>query len=132
METVKLKIEVARQALNTLTELTDKDKNSKVYRDAAIQRFEYTFEATWKAAKSYLKKIEGIDKGSPKGVIRYCLQADILNEEQTSLALQMVDDRNLTSHTYHEGLAKSIYGQLKSYAELMDSWLCEMEKFFTD
>jgi hypothetical protein len=32
----------------------------------------------------------------------------------------MVDDRNLTTHTYHEGLAAGIYEKLVGYAELMD------------
>jgi hypothetical protein len=50
MEGVKERLQIARKALNTLRELTDKPKLSTVERDAAIQRFEYTFEAVWKAA----------------------------------------------------------------------------------
>jgi len=49
-----------------------------------------------------------------------------LSEEQTALALSMVDDRNLTSHTYNENLADEICGELDSYAELMDTWLSAM------
>ena len=36
----------------------------------SVQRFEFTFEAVWKAALIYIKEIEGLDVGSPKGVLR--------------------------------------------------------------
>ncbi len=111
-----------------MKELLGRYSPTKIERDAAIQRFEYTFEAMWKAAKQYLLDIEGLDIGSPKGVIRGFFQNGVLNEEQTNLALSMVDDRNLTSHTYDEALAKQIFHQLDDYANLMDKWLQTMEK----
>ena len=36
------------------------------------------------------------------------------------LFLQMTDDRNLTSHTYKEEVARLIYGKLKEYSALME------------
>ncbi|HHG74714.1 MAG TPA: nucleotidyltransferase, partial [Persephonella sp.] len=35
--------------------------------------------------------------------------------------LEMVDDRNLTVHTYHEEIAEELLGKLKGYAILMRS-----------
>lgn len=97
-------------------------------RDAAIQRFEYTFEALWKSAQAFLRAFEGLDRGSPKGVIRACLQTNLLNDAQTNHALAMTDDRNLTSHTYNESLAKQIFSRLPEHARLMDAWLTAMEE----
>ena len=128
MELVKQKVNTARKALKTLQELLDKDRPSIVERDAAIQRFEYTFEAIWKAGKHFLREVEGIEIGSPKGVIRSFLQVGLLTEDQTALGLSMVDDRNLTSHTYNESLADQIYGQLGTYCHLMAKWVLSMEK----
>ena len=128
MELVKQKVNTARKALKTLQELLDKDRPSIVERDAAIQRFEYTFEAIWKAGKHFLREVEGIEIGSPKGVIRSFLQVGLLTEDQTALGLSMVDDRNLTSHTYNESLADQIYGQLGTYSHLMAKWVLSMEK----
>ena len=128
MELVKQKVNTARKALKTLQELLDKDRPSIVERDAAIQRFEYTFEAIWKAGKHFLREVEGIEIGSPKGVIRSFLQVGLLTEDQTALGLSMVDDRNLTSHTYNENLADQIYGQLGTYSHLMAKWVLSMEK----
>ncbi|MCR4420395.1 MAG: nucleotidyltransferase substrate binding protein [Clostridia bacterium] len=43
---------IARRALKTLRKLPlDEVKPDDVVRDAAIQRFEYTFETLWKAAQ---------------------------------------------------------------------------------
>lgn len=128
MERLKQKMGSAKRALKTLQELLDSQNLSIVERDAAIQRFEYTFEALWKAGKAFLREIEGLEIGSPKGVIRGFLQIGLFTEEQTALALAMVDDRNLTSHTYNEGLAEQICEQLDNYAELMADWLTDMEE----
>ena len=126
MERLKQKVDTAKRALKTLQELLDSENLTIVERDAAIQRFEYTFEALWKAGKTFLREIEGLEIGSPKGVIRGFLQVGLFTEEQTALALAMVDDRNLTSHTYNEGLAEQICDQLGNYAELMTDWLSDM------
>ena len=67
MERLREKLSSAQRALSTLKELTGMENVSVITRDAAIQRFEYTFEAVWKAGKLCLKTIEGLDIGSPKG-----------------------------------------------------------------
>lgn len=128
MERLKQKVDSAKRALKTLQELVDSQSPTIVERDAAIQRFEYTFEGVWKAGKAFLREIEGLEIGSPKGVIRGFFQVGLLTENQTALALSMVDDRNLTSHTYNEGLAEQIYDQLGNYAELMAEWISAMEE----
>ncbi|KHD05247.1 nucleotidyltransferase [Candidatus Thiomargarita nelsonii] len=126
MERLKKRLEVAKKALMTLQELENKPE-SKMRRDATIQRFEYSFEAMWKAAKQYLNDIEGLDLGSPKGVIRGCFQVGLLTQAQTRLALAMTDDRNLTSHTYNESLADNIFSKIKDYHTLMSECLNLLE-----
>ena len=86
--------------LATLDELVGISNPTPIERDAAIQRFEYSFEATWKTAQRYLHDIEGVEVASPKAVIRASFAAGLFDEQATRLALEMVDDRNLTSHTY--------------------------------
>ena len=70
MAPLKQKLSSAERALSTLQELLTSDTLTTVERDAAIQRFEYTFEAIWKLGKAFLREIEGLEIGSPKGVIR--------------------------------------------------------------
>lgn len=128
MDRLKERLEVADKALRTFRELPLGAVVDDIVRDAAIQRFGYTFEAVWKAAQLYLREKEGLDQGSPKGVVRASFQAGLLTDEQTRLALESVDDRNLTVHTYNEELARRIFSHLDSYAELMADWLGEMQK----
>lgn len=93
-----------------------------------FQRFEYTFEAVWKAAQLFLRELEGADAVSPKGVIRALFQVSVLTESQTRLAMEMVDDRNLTAHTYNENLAEAIYSRIPGYIKLLEEWLDGMER----
>ncbi|WP_035119617.1 HI0074 family nucleotidyltransferase substrate-binding subunit [Cohnella panacarvi] len=121
------RIELARRALSSFEEVMRIENPSLIERDAAIQRFEFTFEAVWKAAKEVLYEREGIDSGSPKSVIRSCRETGILDTEQTAAALQMADDRNLSVHTYNEKLAAEIYSRLHAYQAVYSAWLSGLE-----
>ena len=123
MERTRERVAVARRALGTLEELLGETPASSIVRDAAIQRFEYTFEAVWKAAQAYLREVEGLVVGSPKGVVRSSLQVGVLGEEDARRALAMADDRNLTVHAYNEAVAVAIAQRLAGYARLTDRWL---------
>ncbi len=95
----------------------------EIVRDASIQRFEYTVETFWKMLKAYLYEQEGIECNSPKSCMRKAFEINLLNESDAGVALQMCDDRNLTSHTYIEAIAKIIYSRLKIYVTLMKNTL---------
>lgn len=126
MERLNERLVIARRALASFQELLGLEQPSRVERDAAIQRFEYTCEAVWKAAQRYLQVVEGISIGSPKGSIRGSRDVGFINDEQTTLGLEMIDDRNLTVHTYNESLAEDIYRQLPAYADFLGAWLTAM------
>lgn len=128
MEKLKDRLLTAVRASETLEELMLYENPSQITKDASLQRFEYTFEAVWKAAKQYLYDIEGIDLSSPKSVIRACFETRIFNEEEAIEALKMADDRNLTVHTYNESLSAAIYARLKIYSPLLRKWIIEMTK----
>jgi nucleotidyltransferase substrate binding protein (TIGR01987 family) len=98
-----------------------------IVRDAAIQRFEYTFEALWKFLKEYLQEKEGIVCSSPKACFRETFSVGLIREEDTVLFLQMTDDRNMTSHTYKEEVARLIYGKLKEYSVLMEKLFLQLK-----
>ncbi len=110
----------------TLREITA-EPFSVVNRDASIQRFEYTFEASWKCLQQYLREVEKVQAGSPRAVIRAARKAGLVDDVQARLALAMCDDRNLTVHTYNEALAEALYARLGSYAELLAAVLAAME-----
>jgi len=125
VERLKERIEQADVALATLEELLDVHPTD-VIRDAAIQRFEYSFEAVWKTAQRHLLVMEGNAESSPKSVIRTSVATGLLTEVDGRVALTMVDDRNLTSHTYNASLAQRIFSVLPEYAHIMRAWLDAM------
>ena len=116
---LKMKAKVAKRALETLQEIMD-EPYSVIIRDAAIQRFEYTFEAIWKLIKEYLFEMEGIICNSPKSCFREAFKMGLVNEAESMQALYMTDDRNMTTHTYHEDVAEEIYKELAGYFILMN------------
>jgi nucleotidyltransferase substrate binding protein (TIGR01987 family) len=98
-----------------------KSENFIFYRDAVIQRFEFTLEIAWKSVKSFLYLQDGIECRSPKGCFREFIAAGYFGEDAVVL-LEMVDDRNLATHTYHERLAEEIYEHIvkEYYVRLRD------------
>jgi len=119
VERLTLRHNDTRNALETLREIVN-EPYTTIVRDAAIQRFEYTFEALWKFLKEYLQEREGIVCSSPKACFRETFSVGLITEEDAVLFLQMTDDRNMTSHTYKEEVARLIYGKLKVYSALME------------
>lgn len=60
------RIETAKKAMSAFQEVMRIEIPTTIERDAALQRFGFTFEAVWKAAKQVLFEREGIDAGSPQ------------------------------------------------------------------
>lgn len=125
MKLFKEKYENAVKALMTLEEALNAEYSIFV-QDASIQRFEYTTEAVWKCLQSYLKEYEGILCASPKACFREAKKVKLLDDDAANLALAMIDDRNLISHTYHEEVAEMLYKHLPQYALLMKNILSKI------
>jgi len=128
MERLTLKYKDASKALGTFAEIL-REPFSKIIRDAAIQRFEYTFEALWKFLKQYLYDIHGIACNSPKSCFKEIFSQGYLSEEETSAFLEMTDRRNETSHTYKEEVSNIIYKSSPNYCALMQRLLERFRSF---
>lgn len=97
-------------------------------RDAAILRFEFTFELAWKAIAKMARR-EGHESASARRSFRLAAQLGWIEDD--GLWLDMLEDRNRTTHTYNEAIAEAIYGRFSGYSEalegLLDSLLAELE-----
>jgi nucleotidyltransferase substrate binding protein (TIGR01987 family) len=126
---IKLKQEQTQRALTSLEELVSKyseNQTDVILRDALIQRFEYSTEAFWKYLKAYLQTEHNLSANSPREVIRTGLFAKLYSEEISQELLQMLDDRNLTSHTYVEELAESIAHRIPEYSKNMNAVMTQL------
>ncbi len=131
MERLRLKYEDAKRALKTLEDIL-REPYSIIVRDAAIQRFEYTFEAIWKFLKEYLKEKEGILCNSPKSCFREIFSLGFLTEDAAAAFLEMTDRRNETSHTYKEEVADIIYHKVSDYFALLQDLMKGFEGKIND
>ncbi|MFP3253935.1 MAG: HI0074 family nucleotidyltransferase substrate-binding subunit [Hydrogenobaculum sp.] len=123
-----------KNAFSRLKESYDKTINSQntadysFFRDSTIQRFEFTIEILWKTVKEFLKLKEGIECRSPKSCIRDFFGSGYLSSQDVVTLLEAIDDRNLTSHTYHEEVADKIFQNIKKYLPVIKSLINEIEK----
>ena len=98
------------RALTRLEEaLNEPDTNSLVI-DGTIQRFEFVIELFWKAFKRILNR-EGIQVSTPRESIKQAYQVGWIEDEEAWL--EMLRDRNETSHVYDEATARRIYESIK-------------------
>lgn len=97
------------KALVTLDEILDQPFTI-IVRDATIQRFEYCFELSWKMFKKALK-IEGLEVNSPRQAIRGAYASGYI--ENADIWLEMLEDRNMTAHTYDPDIAQQVYESAK-------------------
>jgi nucleotidyltransferase substrate binding protein (TIGR01987 family) len=84
--------------------------------DGTIQRFEFTFELFWKMVRRLLAR-QGVEANSPNAVLQQAYRLGWLDDEQRWLKL--LEDRNLTSQTYREDLAREIYGRIPAHHAAM-------------
>jgi nucleotidyltransferase substrate binding protein (TIGR01987 family) len=123
-ERFRERLHLFRRAVDRLANALAQPKN-EFLRDSAIQRFEFTFELAWKVLKEYLE-LQGLEARSPKAAIRGAFQVGLLPEDPGWL--EMLELRNLTSHTYDEALAERIYGELPNALERFRQLLQKLEE----
>lgn len=104
-----LKKTTFEKALNQLEKALN-EPASEYVRDAAIKRFEFTYELAWKTLKTYLATLD-LTVLSPKETLKVAYQHGLLTDDNGWGELHV--KRNLTSHTYDEKLAEAIYAYLK-------------------
>ena len=101
--------------------LNDRDKAG------IIQAFEFTFEQCWKSIQKKAGK-EGVEVASPKKAFSFALQNAWISKNKENFWLKMIEDRNLTTHTYREDVAKEVLARItKDYIPAFESILKELE-----
>lgn len=114
-ETNRLALALAElgRALDRLGEALGVGADNPLMIDGTMQRFEFCFELLWKTLKVALYETQGFDAVSPKQVLQKAYAVGWLDDEK--LWIDMLRDRNLTSHTYKEDLAREIYAHIHDY-----------------
>jgi nucleotidyltransferase substrate binding protein (TIGR01987 family) len=117
-ETLRDSLESLGNALDRFGEALAHPDPDEIVMDGTIQRFEFTFELFWKTLRRFLQR-EGVDTASPKNTLRNAYRRGLLDRER--LWLDMLEDRNRSSHVYNAEMARDLFGRLPShYRELRD------------
>lgn len=99
-------------------------------RDVAgiIQAFEFTFEQSWMAIQKFAAS-HGVDIGNPKAAFAYAMQNKWIPIPDEQRWLDLIKDRNLTSHTYEQNLAQEVLGRIQGqYLDMFEYLLKALEK----
>ena len=93
---------------------------------AIIKNFEFNYELSWKAMRRLLLH-HGITANTPRQSIAESFRRCFIDDETMWLA--MIEDRNLTVHTYDEIFAAQMADRIsQKYLPLLDKFLETVEK----
>ncbi len=123
-------LKLAILSLNEALAFSVTDKSSfevALHRDAVIQRFEYTFELSWKFLRRTIKDIDQtrINELLTKADL-FRVAAEFVLITDASAWLTAYEARNLTSHVYDQEVAKRVYAVAQKFAGLADALLAEL------
>lgn len=96
-----------------------------VYLDLVVKRFEFTYEMCWKTLKRYLDYL-GIGCSGPRMCFKEAYTQKIIGHEGTWL--DMIEQRNLSSHIYDEDEIKEILGKIVDYRNAFEDLLTSLEE----
>ncbi|MEX2603982.1 MAG: nucleotidyltransferase substrate binding protein [Gracilimonas sp.] len=109
----KLHIEPLEKAILSLEKALKVEPVTDIVRDASIQRFEYSFELSWKFMKRYLKEYAGIEEHQIKEIFRQSAKVGLIENPEHWFDYHKA--RNLTTHTYNEDIAKETFDYAKQF-----------------
>jgi len=123
------KYENYKNALERLKESVVEFEKTKslTVRDGVIQRFEFTMDLAWKTIREFLIEQGFTELNSPKSVLKQAYSYGLLKDEE--VWLNIVNDRNNTSHLYKEEMANEVFGHIhENYIAAFNSLILEMDK----
>ena len=115
------------QALARLKEALEQPLANPLAVDGSLQRFEFSIELYWKLLKRLLWS-HGVEAATPRDAFRKAFAAGWLSDE--TAWLQLLSDRNATSHAYDEASARLIYDRVKACFPLLEGTVQRLRERF--
>ena len=101
------------------------------FRDSLIKRFEFSYEVTWRLMRLFLEQVKKVSLeklSSPRTIFRAAQEVGLIKKDDLDVLFDMVDYRNLISHTYEEAMADETVAHLTDYAKLLSSIVSTIEQ----
>ncbi|MEN6306111.1 MAG: nucleotidyltransferase substrate binding protein [Anaerohalosphaeraceae bacterium] len=112
IDKVRDKAENYQKALSRLNEAVNEPHPSEYVYDAVVKRFEFVYELSWRLMKAVVEYKGGSEPKFPRDVFREAFAGGIVRDGE--VWLDMMKDRNLTSHTYDNEHAREAYERIKT------------------
>ncbi len=106
----KQRFENFKKAQTFLKESLEKESLSKLEQAGIVQAFEFSFELAWKTLKDYLNH-KGVEVLYPRDVLKEAFKTGLIADGE--LWMDMLDSRNLMSHTYKETDSDFVFSEIK-------------------
>ncbi len=113
------------RALERLEEALSEPATNSLVVDGTIQRFEFVIKLFWKTFKRFLA-YEGVEAKTPRESLRQAYRVEWISDE--AAWLEMLHDRNRTSHVYDEEMAEAIYARIRRNFPVLKRALRLLEK----
>lgn len=109
---VILAIEKLKKAFKRLEDAVKitKGNNDELYKDAVIQRFEFTSELLWKTLKIILDYNSIDTSGGPKMIVKQAFKFGYIPDDE--IIFDILEDRNLSPHIYDEKTVNEIFERI--------------------
>jgi nucleotidyltransferase substrate binding protein (TIGR01987 family) len=105
--------------LKEAVELAERRQLSRLEAQGLIQGFEYTHELAWKTLKDFLEARGVRELYGSRDSTRAAFRASLIENGDTWM--DMIQSRNLTTHTYNEATAAQIV------AAILESYFAEFQ-----
>lgn len=119
-----------QKALNTLSQGIEQhfEKGlSDLEKQGVILGFEFTHELSWKVMQDFLKDQGETNLYGSKDATRLAFNRGLITNGEGWM--NMITDRNLSSHTYQEEIAEQIFNRIvNDYFELLRQFEKKMEE----
>ena len=113
--------------LEAAVKLTEQRELSDLEAQGLIQGFEYTHELAWKTLKNFLEAQGIVNVYGSRDTTRVAFRNGLI--ENGEVWMDMVDKRNLTSHTYDEETAAQVVSTIcRTYFAEFERLLVRLEQ----
>jgi nucleotidyltransferase substrate binding protein (TIGR01987 family) len=116
------------KALDQLKEFIEKsDELNKLEKQGMIKAFEYTYELAWNTIKDFYEYQGEVDLQGSRDTFQLAFNRGLIKDGEEWM--QMLKDRNQTSHTYNEEVADEIAENVVTkYFSMFESLKISLDK----
>ena len=133
MRSIEFKFINLKKAFTRLKEVRDLyDGSNDIIRDSLIQRFEFTYELTHKTLKEFMKYLGiTLDNSFPRTIYKKAYINNLISDDK--LWINLLEDRNSTSHIYNEDMSNDIADRIAhKYVDAIEELVNNLEKVLNE